>query len=252
MRKAILSATAAIFLVLSGPSLAVESVEIPKRDWSFQGIFGTYDRASMQRGLQIYKESCSGCHSLNLIYFRNLTDLGYNEAQVKAFAAEYEVQDGPNDEGEMYNRPAQPQDRFVKPFPNDNAARAGNNGALPPDLSLMVEARVGGPNYVHALLTGYADVPAGTELMEGMNYNKYFPGHQIAMASPLSEDGIDYEDGTKATVAQQAEDIVTFLAWASEPNMEARKKMGIKVLIFLIVLTGILIAVKKRVWADVH
>ncbi|MBI08794.1 MAG: cytochrome c1 [Rhodospirillaceae bacterium] len=252
MRKAMISAAAAALMAITGSALAAGGVEIPKRDWSFQGIFGTYDRVSMQRGLQIYKENCSGCHSLNLIYFRNLTDLGYTEAQVKAFAAEYEVQDGPNDEGEMYTRPALPRDRFVKPFPNDNAARAGNNGALPPDLSLMVEARVGGPNYVYALLTGYADAPAGTALMEGMNYNKSFPGQQIAMAAPLSEDGIEYEDGTKATIEQQAEDIVTFLAWASEPNMEERKKMGIKVLIFLIVLTGILIAVKKRVWADVH
>tara|TARA_Y100000588_G_scaffold141019_1_gene154943 strand:- start:545 stop:1303 length:759 start_codon:yes stop_codon:yes gene_type:complete len=252
MRKAMMSAAAAVLMALSGSALAAGGVEVPEREWSFEGVFGTYDRASMQRGLQIYKESCSGCHSLNLIYFRNLTDLGYTEAQAKAFAAEYEVQDGPNDEGEMYTRAAIPSDRFVKPFPNDNAARAGNNGALPPDLSLMVEARPGGANYLYALLTGYADAPAGTDMMEGMNYNNYFPGHQIAMAPPLSEDGIEYEDGTKATVAQQAEDIVTFLAWASEPNMEARKKMGIKVMIFLIVLTGILIAVKKRVWADVH
>lgn len=252
MRKAMMSAAAAVMMVLTGPALAAGGVEIPKRDWSFEGIFGTYDRASMQRGLQVYKEVCAGCHSLNLIYYRNLADLGYSPDQIKAFAAENEVQDGPNDEGEMYARPAAASDRFVKPFPNDNAARAGNNGALPPDLSLMVEARVGGPNYLYALLTGYAEAPAGVSLMEGMNYNNFFSGHQIAMAPPLSEDGVEFADGTKATVAQQAEDIVTFLAWASEPNMEARKQMGIKVMIFLIVFTGLLIAVKKRVWANVH
>lgn len=252
MRKAMMSAAAAVMMVLTGPALAAGGVEIPKRDWSFEGIFGTYDRASMQRGLQVYKEVCAGCHSLNLIYYRNLADLGYSPDQIKAFAAENEVQDGPNDEGEMYARPAAASDRFVKPFPNDNAARAGNNGALPPDLSLMVEARVGGPNYLYALLTGYAEAPAGVNLMEGMNYNNFFSGHQIAMAPPLSEDGVEFADGTKATVAQQAEDIVTFLAWASEPNMEARKQMGIKVMIFLIVFTGLLIAVKKRVWANVH
>lgn len=252
MRKAIISTAAAVMMALAGQALASGGVEISKREWSFEGLFGTYDRASMQRGLQIYKEVCSGCHSLNLIYYRNLADLGYAPAQIKAFAAEGDVQDGPNNEGVMYDRPALPSDRFVKPFPNDNAARAGNNGALPPDLSLMVEARVGGPNYLYALLTGYADAPEGVTIMEGMNYNKVFSGHQIAMAAPLSEDGVEFTDGTKATVDQQAQDIVTFLAWASEPNMEQRKQMGLKVMIFLVVFTGLLIAVKKRVWADVH
>ncbi len=252
MRKAMISAAAAVMMALAGPALAAGGVEIPKRDWSFEGLFGTYDRAAMQRGLQIYMEGCSGCHSLNLIYYRNLADLGYSPAQIKVFAAEAEVPAEPDDEGEIKMRPALPSDRFVKPFPNDNAARAGNNGAMPPDLSLMVEARIGGPNYLYALLTGFGDAPEGVTVMEDMNYNKVFPGHQIAMAPPLSEDGVEYTDGTKATVAQQAEDIVTFLAWTSEPNMEARKEMGLKVMIFLIVFTALLVAVKKRVWADVH
>tara|TARA_B110000263_G_scaffold213208_1_gene197063 strand:- start:527 stop:1069 length:543 start_codon:yes stop_codon:yes gene_type:complete len=178
--------------------------------------------------------------------------LGYTKDQVKAFAAEYEVEDGPNDEGEMYMRPAKPSDRFVNPFPNDKAARAGNNGALPPDLSLVVEARVGGPNYLYNLMAGYVEPPAGVSVMEGMSYNAYFPGHQIAMPSPLSDEAVEYADGTKATVAQMARDVTTFLTWASEPNMEERKGMGIKVLLFLIVLTGMLIAVKKKIWADVH
>ena len=250
MRRAMITVAAA--LVLGSAGQAGAAVEVPKQDWSFEGIFGTYDRASAQRGLQVYKEVCAGCHSLDLIYYRNLADIGYSEAAIKAFAAEEEVEDGPNVEGEMYMRPARPSDRFVRPFPNDNAARAGNNGAFPPDLSLMVEARVGGPNYLHALLTGYSDPPTGKTVMEGMNYNKYFPGNQIAMPPPLLDDAVEYNDGTKATAEQMSRDIVTFLAWASEPNMEERKSMGMKVMLFLIVFTGLLVAVKRRVWADIH
>ena len=252
MRKAIITLISAVAFGVTGQAMAAGGVEIPKRDWSFQGIFGSYDRASAQRGFQVYQEVCAGCHSLNYIYYRNLMELGYSEAAVKAFAAESEVEDGPNDEGEMFMRPAVPSDRLVKPFPNAQAARASNGGALPPDLTLMVEARIGGPNYLYSLLTGYADPPAGVEVMEGMNYNAYFAGHQIAMAAPLSEDAVEYADGTKATVAQMAEDITVFLAWASEPNMEERKGMGMKVMLFLIVFCGLLIAVKRRVWADVH
>lgn len=252
MLKAIKALAGIALLGFAGPALAAAGVDIPKREWSFQGPFGTYDRAAMQRGFQVYKEVCASCHSINQIYYRNLADLGYTPEQIKAYAAENEVEDGPNDEGEMFMRPALASDRFIKPFPNDNAARAGNNGALPPDLSLMVEARVDGPNYLYALLTGYAEAPEGVEVMEGMNYNNYFPGHQIAMAPPLFEDGVEYADGTKATVEQQAEDLTVFLAWASEPNMEARKQMGLKVMLFLLVFTGLLIAVKRKVWADVH
>jgi ubiquinol-cytochrome c reductase cytochrome c1 subunit len=244
--------TVAAALILGSAGQAQAAVEVPKQDWSFEGIFGTYDRASAQRGLQVYKEVCAGCHSLDQIYYRNLADIGYSTAAIKAFAAEEEVQDGPDSEGEMYMRPARPSDRFVRPFPNDNAARAGNNGAFPPDLSLMVEARVGGPNYLHALLTGYSDPPSGKTVMEGMSYNKYFPGNQIAMPPPLLDDAVEYSDGTKATVEQMSRDIVTFLAWTSEPNMEERKSMGVKVMLFLFVFTGLLVAVKRRVWADVH
>jgi len=250
MRKSTMAIAAAILFATAGQALA--AVPAPKQDWSFEGIFGTYDRASAQRGLQVYTEICASCHSLNFIYYRNLTDLGYSDEAVKAFAAENEVEDGPNDEGEMYMRPGRPSDRFVRPFPNDNAARAGNNGAFPPDLSLMVEARVGGPNYLHGLLTGYSDPPSDVSVLEGMSYNKYFSGNQIAMASPLSDDAVEYADGTKATVEQMARDVTTFLAWASEPNMEERKSMGMKVMLFLIVFTGLLIAVKRKVWADVH
>ena len=250
MRRAMITVAAALILGSAGQAQA--AVEVPKQDWSFEGIFGTYDRASAQRGLQVYKEVCAGCHSLDQIYYRNLADIGYSTAAIKAFAAEEEVQDGPDSEGEMYMRPARPSDRFVRPFPNDNAARAGNNGAFPPDLSLMVEARVGGPNYLHALLTGYSDPPSGKTVMEGMSYNKYFPGNQIAMPPPLLDDAVEYSDGTKATVEQMSRDIVTFLAWTSEPNMEERKSMGVKVMLFLFVFTGLLVAVKRQVWADVH
>ena len=252
MRKTVLGVAAAILLAVSGQANASGGIDLPKQDWSFQGIFGTYDRGEAQRGLQVYKEVCAGCHGLSLIHYRNLSDLGYTEDQIKAFASEYEVQDGPDNEGEMFMRPAKPSDRFVNPFPNDNAARAGNNGSLPPDLSLIAEARIGGSDYLYNLMVGYVDPPAGVEVADGMSYNAFFAGHQIAMPPPLSDEGVEYEDGTKATVAQMARDVTTFLTWASEPNMEERKGMGIKVLLFLIVFTGMIIAVKKKIWSDVH
>lgn len=268
MRKApMLSALAgAVMMTVAGSAGAAEGVAIPVRNWSWDGIFGSFDRAAAQRGLQVYKQVCAACHGLKLVAYRNLMDLGYTEDQVKAFAAENEVTDGPNDDGEMFQRPAKPSDKFVSPFPNDNAARASNNGALPPDLSLLVDARgkgmdwvtypighqYGGADYIYAILTGYAEPPAGFELTEGMQYNKYYPGHQIAMPPPLAEGAVEYTDGTKATTEQMAHDVTTFLAWASEPTLEQRKAMGLKVMLFLIVLTAMFIAVKKRVWADVH
>jgi ubiquinol-cytochrome c reductase cytochrome c1 subunit len=169
-----------------------------------------------------------------------------------ALAAEVEVTDGPNDQGEMFQRPGRPSDRFPSPFPNEQAARAANNGAAPPDLSLMVKARAGGADYIHALLTGYSDPPQGVTLMEGMHYNKYFPGHQIAMPPPLNPDQVTYADGTKATVEQMAHDVSAFLAWAAEPELEARKRLGLKVVLFLLILTGLLYVAKRKIWSDVH
>ena len=224
----------------------------PKQEWSFNGMFGTFDRAAAQRGFQVYQEVCAGCHSLRQIDFRHLIGIGYSEEQIKAFAAEVEVADGPNDEGEMFDRPGIPADPLPKPFPNDQAAAASNNGKVPPDLSLMNKARIGGADYVYAILIGYTEAPSGIEVPEGGNYNTYYPGHIIAMAAPLSDEGVEYQDGTKATVAQQAKDVVTFLAWTAEPEMEARKSMGLKVLLFLIVFTGLLYRVKKVIWKDVH
>jgi ubiquinol-cytochrome c reductase cytochrome c1 subunit len=247
------AAALAVALMLgAGPAMA-EVGKPPARDWSFDGMFGTFDRGAAQRGFQVYQEVCAACHSLKLVAYRNLSGIGLSEDQIKAIAAEVEVTDGPNDEGEMFQRPARPSDRFVKPFANDNAARAANNGALPPDLSLMVKARKGGADYLHALLTGYKEEPpAGIKLSEGMNYNLYFPGNQIAMAPPVADDAVEYADGTKATADQIATDIATFLAWAAEPELEERKRLGIKVLLFLIVLTAMMYALKRQIWSDQH
>jgi ubiquinol-cytochrome c reductase cytochrome c1 subunit len=226
---------------------------LPKRDWSFNGMFGTFDRSSVQRGLQVYLEVCSSCHSLKLVAYRHLSGIGLTETQIKEIAAEFEVTDGPNDEGEMFQRPAKPSDRFVSPFPNDNSARASNNGAMPPDLSLMVKARKGGADYLHALLTGYKeDPPAGVQLGEGMMYNVFYPGNQIAMSAPLEDDAVEYTDGTEATIDQLAIDVSAFLAWTAEPELEERKRMGIRVILFLLVLTGLLYALKRQIWADQH
>lgn len=231
---------------------AEESIALLSQPWSFDGLFGTFDRAAQQRGFQIYKEVCSNCHALSLLSYRNLTALGFNEDQVKTIAADYKVQDGPNDQGEMFERPARPSDHFVKPFPNEKAARAANNGAYPPDLSLITKARKGGPDYVYSILNGYGDPPPDTKVMDGMNYNKYFPGHQIGMPPPLSAGAVTFADGTPASVPQMAHDVVTFLEWAAEPELESRKRIGLETILFLIVLTGMLYAVKRKVWAEIH
>ncbi len=250
----VLALTLSAFVHLT-PAGAVPGVEPEKQEWSFKGIFGTYDRGALQRGFQVYREVCAACHSLDLVSYRNLSQPGgpeFSKAQVKVIAAEAEVQDGPNDEGDMFDRPGLPSDRFVSPFPNDEAARASNNGALPPDLSLMVKARKKGADYLYSLMTGYSEnPPAGTELRDGMSYNPYFPSAQIAMAPPLSEDAVEYSDGTKPTVENMSKDLVTFLAWASEPHMEARKTMGFKVLIYLIILAGLLYFTTRKVWSRI-
>lgn len=241
-------------LILAAPAAhaAGETAHIPNAGFSFQGIFGTYDRASAQRGFQVYSQVYSACHSMQLLSYRNLTELGLTEAQVAAIASQVQVQDGPNDEGQMFERPGRPSDRFHSPFPNPQAARAANNGALPPDLSLMAKAREGGANYIYALLTGYADPPAGMVMGDGMNYNRYFAGNQIAMARPLNPDQVEYADHTPATVENMAHDVATFLQWAAEPELEIRRAMGVKIVIFLTFLAGIAYAVKRRVWANAH
>ena len=232
---------------------AGDSTPPPKQEWSFNGMFGTYDKASMQRGLKVYREVCSSCHSMKRVYFRNFEALGYNEGQIKALAAEYTVTNAdPNEEGEMFERPARPSDKFPGPFANKNAAKYSNNGAFPPDLSLITKARPNGADYISALLSGYDDDHHGVELMEGQHYNTYMPGHIIAMAAPLSDDIVEYEDGTPQTVEQYSNDVAHFLTWAAEPEMEERKQTGNKVLIFLIIFSGLMYAYKKRIWKDVH
>ena len=235
------------------PALAAgdEHISLPSVNFSFNGMFGTYDRASAQRGFQVYREVCSACHSLRLVAYRNLRDLGLTEEQVRVIAAAVQIQDGPNDEGQMYERPGRPSDRFRSPFPNAQAARSANNGALPPDLSVITKAREGGAAYIFGLLTGYGDPPAGTTVMEGMNYNRYFPGHQIAMAPPLNADQVQFADGTAATVPQMARDVATFLNWAAEPELETRHAMGLRILMFLAVLGGLVYAVKRKIWSNV-
>jgi len=268
--------------------------------WPFDGVFGKVDKQAAQRGFQVYKEVCAACHSLDRIAFRNMTALGFSEGEAKALAAEYQVTDGPNDEGEMFQRPGRISDYFVPPYPNEKASRAANGGAYPPDLSLIVKARKEGPDYIYSLLTGYGEAPqyscktqskdgrcilfgapvAGediftcasittsevkneetdkitleetcVEMGTGMNYNPYFPGHQIAMPAPLSDGRVTYEDGTVATVDQMSRDVVTFLQWTAEPEMEERKRMGIRTLLFLGILTIVLYFAKKRVWRDLH
>jgi ubiquinol-cytochrome c reductase cytochrome c1 subunit len=245
---------AAGLLAGAGPAMAAgEAIHLPDTRFSFDGIFGHFDRASAQRGFQIYKEVCANCHAMHLLSYRNLRELGLSEAEVRAIAATVQVQDGPNDEGAMFERAGRPSDRFRSPFANANAARAANNGALPPDLSVIVKARENGADYLHALLTGYEDPPAGMTMMPGMNYNKYFPGHQIAMGAPLTGEGqVEFHDGTKATVDQMARDVTQFLAWAAEPELEQRKAMGVKIILFLTILGGLAYGVKRKIWADVH
>ena len=246
---------AAVISVVLAPAItwaADENPRLPRQQWSFDGVFGTYDRASAQRGFQVYKEVCSVCHPVKHLYFRNLTEIGYSEDEVKAIAAGYQVTDGPNDQGQMFQRPGRPSDPIPGPFPNDQAARAANNGALPPDQSLIVKARPGGPNYIYGILTGYKEPPAGFKLLDGMNYNEYFPGHQIAMPPPLSDNAVTFADGTPATVPQMAHDVTTFLTWAAEPNLDDRHRTGFKVIMFLIVAAGVFYAAKRKIWAAIH
>ncbi len=224
----------------------------PSQDWSFGGAFGTFDRASLQRGFQVYKEVCSNCHSMKLMSYRNLEGIGLDAAQVRAIAASVQVPGGTDDSGAAVERNGLPSDVFRAPFPNDKAARAANNGALPPDQSDLEKAREGGSNYIDAILTGYKDAPAGVTVPDGSYYNEYFPGHAIHMPPPLSDGQVTYADGTQASVAQMSRDVTTFLTYASHPEMEQRKRLGVKIVLFLAGMVGLTYAVKRKVWADVH
>jgi ubiquinol-cytochrome c reductase cytochrome c1 subunit len=242
----------AVVAALAASPAYAEGVEPEKQDWSFNGILGSFDKPALLRGYQVYTEVCSFCHGVEFIAFRNLTEIGLTDDQAKAAAEAAQIEDGPDADGLMFMRAGRLSDRLPSPFPNSNAARAANGGALPPDLSLMTKARPFGPDYVFALLTGYKEPPEDVELAPGMNYNPFFSGQQIAMFEPLFEGAVAYEDGTEATIEQMAEDITQFLMWTAEPKLEDRKRMGLGVMIFLVLLTGMFIAVKRQVWADVH
>jgi len=245
-------ALAALLTLAPAVRAADENPPLPHQQWSFDGVFGTYDRPAMQRGFQVYKQVCSACHPVNHLRFGDLAALGYTPSELKVVAATDQVTDGPNDQGQMYQRPGRPSDPIPGPFPNDQAARAANGGALPPDLSLIVNAREGGADYVFAILNGFKPPPAGFQVPPGRYYNEYFPGHLIAMPPPLSDGVVTYADGTKATVPQMAHDVATFLAWASQPNLEIRHRTGARVFLFLIVAVGVFYAAKRKIWAVVH
>jgi cytochrome c1 len=257
----------------AGHGAAAAESDVPSRlKWSFAGPFGLYDEAQLQRGFKVYREVCQNCHGINLLAFRNLAEpggLGYSTAQAAAVAAEYQVTDGPNDQGDMFQRAGRLADHFPPPFPNEQAARARYN-AVPPDFSVLAKARTyergfpwfifdmftqyqeAGVDYIAAFLNGYEDPPAGVDLPAGASYNKYFPGHATAMPNPLSDGQVEYTDGTPATVGQYAKDVTAFLMWVAEPHLEARKRIGFQVMVFLIVLAGLLYFTKKKVWSQVE
>jgi ubiquinol-cytochrome c reductase cytochrome c1 subunit len=257
MRKLI--SLISILLILSTNAFASGSSETsalhPKQlKWEFDGFFGRFDRASIQRGFQVYKEVCASCHNAKLFSYRNLGEAGFTEDEVKTIASEYTIVDGPNDDGDMFERPALPSDKFVGPFENDNQARSANGGALPPDLSLMVKARGDGANYIYSLLRGYNDnIPDHFELTEGKYYNPYFEGRQISMMPPLGDDElVEYQDGTYATKEQMTIDVVNFLQFVAEGETEKRKKMGVRSILFLIFMTSLFMIAKKRVWSRLN
>ncbi|MDQ0316646.1 cytochrome c1 [Amorphus orientalis] len=275
LRSAAFLAAGLLGAVLTAPTAmaAGEAPHIPKERWSFSGPFGQYDPAQLQRGFKIYQQSCSACHSLQYVAIRTLgaaTGPDFPEAAVREIAAGYQVEDGPNDDGEMFMRPARPSDHFPPPFPNEETARLANGGAYPPDLSLIAKARAAhagfpwfvfdaftqyqeaGPDYVHALLTHYEEAPEDVELAPGMYYNTAFlAGNQIAMPPPLSDGQIEYTDGTPETVDQYARDVAAFLMWTAEPKLEERKQIGFRVMLFLVVFAALLYFTKRKIWSNV-
>ena len=243
-----------ISLGISFSANSAEKVDLMTTDWTFKGLFGKFDRASLQRGYQVYTEVCAACHSMKYLSYRNLMEEGgpeFSEAQAKAIAAQFEITDGPNSEGEMFQRPAKLSDKFVMPYPNAKAAQAANGGAYPPDMSVLAKARKGGVDYLYSLLLGYEDPPRGVSLDEGVHYNKFMYGNKIKMPKPLEDDLIEYSDGTPATEEQMAKDVVTFLMWSAEPHLEARHKMGFKAIIYLTILTLLVYLSMRKIWSRV-
>ena len=259
MKNFTLKALASCAMVLASlvmPAHAAGDAKHPEAmEWSFSGPFGTYDRNALRRGFQVYKEVCASCHGLSHMSYRNLSQRGgpeFSEAEVKAIAAEYLVEDGPDDYGDMFERAALPRDGFVEPYPNENAGRAANGGAYPPDLSLINKARGGGADYVYAILAGYEEAPEGMEMRAGLYYNPYMSGGKIAMPAPLLEDIVEYGDGTPATVEQMSADVVHFLEWAAEPKMEERKRIGLMVMIYLSIFAALMYISMRKIWGDLQ
>ena len=243
-----------LFSVSSVNVISAEKVEFLKTDWTFKGLFGKFDRASLQRGYQVYTEVCAACHSMKYLSYRNLSEKGgpeFSVAQAKAIAASFEVTDGPNADGEMFQRPGKLSDKFVMPYENVKAAEAANGGAYPPDMSVLVKARGGGVDYIYSLLQGYEEAPSGMILDDCVHYNKYMYGNKIKMSAPLSDGIIEYSDGTNPSVEQMSKDVTTFLMWAAEPSLEARHQMGFKAIVYLIILTILVYFSMKRIWSRV-
>ncbi len=234
---------------------AEKNVKLLKTDWTFKGLFGKFDRAALQRGYQVYTEVCASCHSMKYLTYRNLAEKGgpeFTEEQAKVIAANFEVEDGPNSTGEMFMRPAKLSDKFVMPYANEEEAKSANGGAYPPDMSVLVKARKGGADYIYSLLLGYEDPPADIKLDDGVYYNKYMYGKKIKMPNPLSDDLIEYSDGTKASSEQMAKDVVNFLMWSAEPHLETRHKTGFRVITYLIILTILVYFTMKKIWSRVE
>jgi len=255
--KKIITLTYLIFLLSIGSYQvnAAEKTDLLKIDWSFKGLFGKFDRGSLQRGYQVYSEVCAGCHSMKYLSYRNLSEKGgpeFSVEQVKAIASSFEVTDGPNEDGDMFVRPAKLSDKFVMPYENEKAAQAANGGAYPPDMSVLAKARSGGADYLYSVLLGYEAPPSGTTLDEGVYYNKYMYGNNIIMAKPLDDGLVEYSDGTTASEEQMAKDVVTFLMWAAEPHLESRHKMGFKAIVYLIILTILVYFSMKKIWSRVE
>ena len=244
-----------LFLFSITSSNAAEKVKLLSPDWSFKGITGKFDRASLQRGYQVYTEVCAACHSMKYLSYRNLYEPGgpeFSEDQAKIIASQFEVTDGPNSEGEMFTRPARLSDNFVSPYENEQAATAANGGAYPPDMSVLVKARKGGADYIYSLLLGYEDPPVGISLDDGVYYNKYMAGNKIKMSNPLSEGIVTYSDGTASTEEQMARDVTSFLAWAAEPHLEVRHKIGFRAIIYLIIITILVYFSMKKLWSRIE
>ena len=256
MKKIIISGYL-FFLFSIGCSqvIAAEKTELLKTDWSFNGLFGKFDRGSLQRGYQVYSEVCASCHSMKYLSYRNLSEKGgpeFSIEQAKAIAASFEITDGPNADGEMFERPGKLSDKFLMPYANEKEAQAANGGAYPPDMSVLAKARSGGADYLYSVLLGYEEPPSGITLDDGVYYNKYIYGNNIKMAKPLDDDLVEYSDGTIASEEQLAKDVVTFLVWAAEPHLETRHRMGFKVIVYLIILTILVYFSMKKIWSRVE